>query len=79
MNNEDDTFFEDDEADENLSDEDIAEHEDEEEILEEIVDIAEIRTYEAEPGEKLVNFLKDPWPLPIFIIIFIVNGLTWST
>lgn len=72
MNNEDDTFFEDDEADENLSDEDIAEDEDEEEILEEIVDITEVRTYDVtEPGEKLSNFLKNPWPLPIFIITLI--------
>ena len=71
MNKDDDTFFEDEDADENLSAEDIAEDEDEEEILEEIVDIAEIRTYDSEPGEKLANFLKDPWPLPIFIITLI--------
>lgn len=71
MNNEDDTFFEDDEAEETLHDEDIAEDVDEEEIFEEVVDIAEVRTYEAEPGEKLANFLKNPWPLPIFIITLI--------
>ena len=70
MNKDDDTFFEDEDAEETLSAEDTAEDE-EEEILEEIVDIAEIRTYDAEPGEKLANFLKDPWPLPIFIITLI--------
>lgn len=72
MNNaDDDTFFEDDEEDTPLADEDIAEEEDKEEIFEEIVDIAEIPTYEAEPGNNLVKFLADPWPLPVFIITLV--------
>ncbi len=73
MNNaDDDTFFEDEDADETLSAEDIAEDEEEEErILEEIVDIAEIPTYDTEPGEKLAKFLADPWTQPVFIITLI--------
>jgi hypothetical protein len=73
MNNDDDTFFEDEDADETLSAEDIAEDEEEEEkLLEEIVDIAEVRPYDAaEPGDKLAKFLADPWPLPVFIITLI--------
>ncbi len=72
MNNDDDTFFEDDAEDANLLDEDIAEEEDAKDLFEEVVDIKEIKTYDdAEPGEKLVKFLKDPWPLPIFIITLI--------
>ena len=72
MNNDDDTFFEDEDSDETLSAEDIAEDEEEEEILEEIVDIAEVRTYDdTAPGDKLTKFLADPWPLPVFIITLI--------
>lgn len=71
MSNDDDTFFEDDEEEETLHDEDIAEDEDEEEIFEDVVDIEEIPTYDAEPVEKLVKFLADPWTLPVFIITLI--------
>lgn len=81
MNRDDDSFFEDDDEDfedASFPDEDVEEEDEEEAIEEEISEIKEVRSYE--PGEgRLATFLKDPWPLVVFIITVIGLGLVLLT
>jgi len=81
MNSEDDTFFEEDDSEATLSDEDIAEDDSEEvvEVLEDDADF-EIRTYDEEiSGGWFPKFMADPWPLTVFIITVIGLGLVLLT
>lgn len=80
MNSDDETFFEDedDEEDETFSDEDI-EDEDFEENEEEETELEDFRSYESEGLSGLAKFLVDPWPPTVFLITIIGLGIVLLT
>ncbi|MHA1136199.1 MAG: hypothetical protein ACTSSE_06915 [Candidatus Thorarchaeota archaeon] len=72
MNSDDDTFFEDADAEEDATfpDEDVAEEVEVEEVEEEI-DFEEVRTYDMDTTSGFTKFMADPWPPTAFMITVI--------
>jgi hypothetical protein len=68
MNTDDDTFFEDDEYDEEEAEDDFPDEEFEEEEDE---DFDFIDDYYKPSGERLTKFVEDPWPPTTFILVII--------
>jgi hypothetical protein len=80
MNSDDDTFFEDEDTDENetYADEDIVD-EDYEEDEEEEIELEEVRSYGDEGISGLAKFLADPWPPTVFLITIVGLGIVLLT
>ena len=82
MNSDDDTFFEDEDAEEEATfpDEDIEDEDIEEEIEELIEETEEFRSYDDEDSiSGFAKFMADPWPPTAFIITIIGLGLVLLT
>ena len=81
MNSDDNTFFEDEDAEEEATfpDEDIEEDEDTEEDFEDVVDFKEVRTYDSDTRSTYAKFISDPWPPAVFLITVIGLGIVLLT
>ena len=82
MNSDDDTFFEDEDAEEDATfpDEDIEDEDIAEEVEEYIEEIKEFRSYDdADSTSGFAKFMADPWPPTAFIITLIGLGLVLLT
>jgi len=80
MNSDDDTFFEDEDAEEaTFADEDTAEEVEVEEVDDDI-EFKEVRSYgDSETGYGFAKFIADPWPPTAFIITMIGLGIVLLT
>lgn len=81
MNSDDDTFFEDEDAEEDATfpDEDIEDEDIEVEVEEYIEEVKEVRTYDDDSISGFAKFMSDPWPPTAFIITLIGLGLVLLT
>lgn len=81
MNSDDETFFEDEDAEEDTAfpDEDIEDDEVYEEDDEVKVDFEDVRSYDSDTTSGFVKFMSDPWPPTVFIITLIGLGIVLLT
>jgi len=80
MNSDDDTFFEDKDAEEEtFADEDIAEEVEVEEV-EDDIEFEEVRTYDdSDTSSSFEKYMAEPWPPTAFIITLIGLGIVLLT